>query len=353
MTRQPTPGVHENFADKQSPGNRTITGRTAREGACDPLPPITNLAADDDCFTVVFRGNLRKLQGNPHHYETQFGQVVSIGAGNAFEEAPEQQEPVAWLRNGENVPVRQVPLGAMWISDENDPRAFPVFAAPPAPESHVVGNDFEALAKQIGEAERPASGGPWCDGHEPIENRDYFAKMVRNFAENLPARQTHLRGALLPPQINMAVDGNAVTLAECPPGPFLFEGSLGFKTEYGAMSGKDVGNGKVEWAVIGGPDVYCMDSGDAFWGGVTSREARSALLVQPVDLYFADTTVPPAGVLESDPVTLRGYCQQLLDMFENYGVEIEGEDNDLIAHISRNVDPAYIEPSATEGERDV
>ena len=298
MTRQPTPGVHESFADKQSPGNRTITGRTAREGACDPLPPITNLAADDDCFTVVFRGNLRKLQGNPHHYETQFGQVVSIGVGNAFEEAPEQQEPVAWLRNGENVPVRQVPLGAMWISDKNDPRAFPVFAAPPAPESHV-------------------------------------------------------RGALLPPQINMAVDGNAVTLAECRPGPFLFEGSLGFKTEYGAMSGKDVGNGKVEWEVIGGPDVYCMDSGEAFWGGVTSTEVRAALLVHPVDLYFADTTVPQAGVLESDPVTLRGYCQQLLDMFENYGVEIEGEDNDLIAHISRNVDPAYVEPAATEGERDV
>lgn len=43
---------------------------------------------------------------------------------------------------------------------------------------------------------------------------------------------------------------------------------------------------------------------------------------------------------------LRGYCQQLLDMLENYDVEIEGEDNDLIAHIRKAVDPAV---TATEG----
>jgi hypothetical protein len=59
---------------------------------------------------------------------------------------------------------------------------------------------------------------------------------------------------------------------------------------------------------------------------------------------------PQSNVLESDPVTLRGYCQQLLDMIENYGVDIEGEDNDLIAHISRNVDPAYVEPAALAAE---
>ncbi|MCZ4089306.1 hypothetical protein [Sinorhizobium psoraleae] len=42
----------------------------------------------------------------------------------------------------------------------------------------------------------------------------------------------------------------------------------------------------------------------------------------------------------SDPQTLRNYCCQLLDMLENYGVEIDGEDNDLISHISKAVDPA-------------
>lgn len=112
------------------------------------------------------------------------------------------------------------------------------------------------------------------------------------------APQSNLRGALLPPQINMAVGGNAVMLAECPPGPFLFEGRLGFKTEYGAMSGKDLGSGKVEWTMVGGPDVYCMDSGEAFCGGVNSREALAALLVNPVELYFAD---PPPQPREISP----------------------------------------------------
>ncbi|MCZ4089371.1 hypothetical protein [Sinorhizobium psoraleae] len=49
---------------------------------------------------------------------------------------------------------------------------------------------------------------------------------------------------------------------------------------------------------------------------------------------------PTSGTFESDPQTLRNYCCQLLDMLENYGVEIDGEDNDLISHISKAVDPA-------------
>lgn len=60
---------------------------------------------------------------------------------------------------------------------------------------------------------------------------------------------------------------------------------------------------------------------------------------------------PHLVALESDPATLRGYCQQLLDMFENYGVYIEGEDNDLIAHISKAVDPAHVEPDDTTEAR--
>lgn len=41
-------------------------------------------------------------------------------------------EPVAWLRYGEKVPVQNVPFGAMWITDKDDPRGFPVYADPPA-----------------------------------------------------------------------------------------------------------------------------------------------------------------------------------------------------------------------------
>jgi hypothetical protein len=42
-------------------------------------------------------------------------------------------------------------------------------------------------------------------------------------------------------------------LDECPPGLFLFEGTLGFKSEYADVDG--------------GLDVYCCDSGEYFWGG--------------------------------------------------------------------------------------
>ncbi|MGV1951672.1 hypothetical protein ACQZ44_12650 [Agrobacterium vitis] len=45
--------------------------------------------------------------------------------------------------------------------------------------------------------------------------------------------------------------------------------------------------------------------------------------------------------LESDPYKLRGYCQQLLDMLENYDVKVVDEDNDLVEHIKRSVDPSH------------
>ncbi len=47
-------------------------------------------------------------------------------------------EPVAWLRHGEKVPVQGCPFGAMWISDKNDPRAFPVYTEQPLPPSQLV-----------------------------------------------------------------------------------------------------------------------------------------------------------------------------------------------------------------------
>lgn len=52
------------------------------------------------------------------------------------------------------------------------------------------------------------------------------------------------------------------TLAECPPGLFVFNSSVGFKSEYGI------------------DDPYC-ESGEIFWGGVSTKEERSKLIVQP------------------------------------------------------------------------
>lgn len=80
--------------------------------------------------------------------------------------------------------------------------------------------------------------------------------------------------------------GGTCSLADCPPGPFLFNGHLGFKTEYGSMSGKDLGDGNVAWSVSSYPDVYVMDSGEVFWGGVSSNDARASLAVQPVEILM-------------------------------------------------------------------
>jgi hypothetical protein len=74
------------------------------------------------------------------------------------------------------------------------------------------------------------------------------------------------------------------SLAACPPGPFLFEGRLGFKTEYGMALGRDMGGGKVEWEITHYPEAFCMDSGEVFWGGAKDHESRARLMVTPVDV---------------------------------------------------------------------
>ncbi len=55
-------------------------------------------------------------------------------------------DPVAYLRHGEQTFVQNVPFGAMWISDKDDPRSFPVYDRPqrPAPSVAVKALDWEA-----------------------------------------------------------------------------------------------------------------------------------------------------------------------------------------------------------------
>lgn len=36
-------------------------------------------------FTLVFEGDLRKFDGNPHKTDTPFGRAVRAGIGDAFE----------------------------------------------------------------------------------------------------------------------------------------------------------------------------------------------------------------------------------------------------------------------------
>jgi hypothetical protein len=102
----------------------------------------------------------------------------------------------------------------------------------------------------------------------------------------------------------------------------------------------DIEMGTCHADCLDGSPVVDLDTGDELPDGKVETYPYSEVM----------DPAPVSHVLESDPVTLRDYCQQLLDMIENYGVDIEGEDNDLIAHISRNVDPAYVEPAALEAE---
>lgn len=74
------------------------------------------------------------------------------------------------------------------------------------------------------------------------------------------------------------------TLQNCPPGPFRFGDSLGFKTEYGMALGKDIGGGKVEWEITHWPEAFCMETGEVFWGGAKNHEMRARLMVLPVDV---------------------------------------------------------------------
>ncbi len=59
-----------------------------------------------------------------------------------------------------------------------------------------------------------------------------------------------------------------VTLIDCPPGLFLFKGTLCFKSEYHTGSKCD---------------AYVVSSGEYFWGGVGTSEERAVLPVTPVN----------------------------------------------------------------------
>ncbi len=74
--------------------------------------------------------------------------VHNIGAlADQLEAAIRNVDPVAWLRPGEETPVQNVPFGAMWISDKDDPRAFPVYDRPQQPVPSVAVKAGEAAEK--------------------------------------------------------------------------------------------------------------------------------------------------------------------------------------------------------------
>lgn len=94
------------------------------------------------------------------------------------------------------------------------------------------------------------------------------------------------------------------TLNNCPPGLFLFRGRVYFKSEYRTQTTD--GGYQV--------DAYCIDSGEYFWGGAASSEARGMLIVRPVSsdalhLLAATPAASPVVTGEMVEVALREWSQ--------------------------------------------
>lgn len=79
-----------------------------------------------------------------------------------------------------------------------------------------------------------------------------------------------------------------VPLIDCPPGFFLFDGEVCFKTKYAT----EVPEGSQQWW----PDAYCESTGAYFWGGASSHKERAKLMVRPIDAE-AIATIGEAKVM--------------------------------------------------------
>jgi len=64
------------------------------------------------------------------------------------------------------------------------------------------------------------------------------------------------------------------TLAECPPGLFVFNDKVGLKSEYRSESGD--------------METFCGDSGEYFWGGVHDPSEKAKLILQPVEVKWEE-----------------------------------------------------------------
>lgn len=129
--------------------------------------------------------------------------------------------------------------------------------------------------------ERPADLVIPAAAHDPV-----FDCMTQAWAlwERAPAEAIGLEAN--PVRANAACeDGEAVALADCPPGLFRFQGCLGLKTEYLAMEidgPREVPGSQLRWKMGGWPEAFVAESGEVFWGGAKTQEERAALLVTPV-----------------------------------------------------------------------
>lgn len=136
------------------------------------------------------------------------------------------------------------------------------------------------------------------------------------------------------------------TLAECPPGAFLFNDTLGFKTEYNAMQSDGpvaCPGDQIRWKVSNWPEAYCMDSGEFFWGGAANHEDRAKLLVLPVE-----SVVPAAGgeMRRVEELPMIAFAERL-----PVRDEMDGEQTILVHNASGTWDICFFEIGETMPDR--
>lgn len=146
--------------------------------------------------------------------------------------------------------------------------------------------------------------------------RSYAQEMGRTieplYAAASPAR-TPMGGEDIGEEYDVAA--HCVTLAECPPGLFFWNGTIGFKSEYGAM--EPAGDGGKAWRVGNRPDAYCADSGEFFWGGSSTHEDRAKVLVMPINAQTVAMVAShgPEALAKSTP--MGGEVEALREALED------------------------------------
>ena len=236
--------------------------------------------------------------GNEFAHECRANDIKLARAALA---AMQQQAPVA-----DDVAKAIEPVRPWYESDEHPPRELAAIVADIV--SDLQSDRAECLRKSMLSDDQvkhmvnrflmwklPDNFNP--DGgvsFEPEYNVEYNAKQGLPPQRHEPsgtnlldytqaeAMVRHMLDGLTQPQADAAVAVEPVTLNECPPGLFMFNGTLCFKSKYTTTL-----ENERRYQV----DAYCVESGEYFHGWAKSSSERGNLMVEPVDI----TTIRAGG----------------------------------------------------------
>jgi len=189
--------------------------------------------------------------------------------------APEQAAPpadIAEAITGERFACRQAALPAAaeavpdvgeaftrWVAQWPGLRKFPAVTAFTEGWNAALATARPA-AQAVGKADKLARLHAATDWFKSGES---YLKHDGSFQAGWEAARRHYA---------RLVTAEMVELCQCPPGLFLFEGMLGFRSEYSTEV-----HGRYQ------ADAYVVETGEYFWGGTKGDvAARDRLMVQPV-----------------------------------------------------------------------